>query len=514
MFDSHLSFAQANGYSRPHLTRSRSHTNPSSSLRVQAESQDGGTTNEQIASLRPTHSRTRSYLPPSSHEHSKTRAILTAPVTSAASAFEKSAEKLPRLHLPGSSHRHHHHSLSNSHSYVNAKGQASERSSKHDGHRRGHRSTQSEAHAHKSGPRSREGLPNLVAGLNAERVQHSQHQGRDAFGPGNASMADYASGGRFDPLSRSNAQTQYRAAPGDSQQPEAALTRRPSTVSELMARGDAARFAKRLHVKKHEIEQRDAEIATAEEELRSRIGEITSAGVEITRRLDYGYYNLLEKVNSLVGTIRSFQSLSRQTAVMIHNFEKETHRIDGDARRRIDAFHEGMEKRAEKGQALKARGEQVGAKAEQLEARLENARIILQNWEAREERGRERWRNAGGIMGWSLALLVGLVLVLALSKPYWSDAGDVLAAMTHASPHAAVMDNHNQNHHVSDLLDRGANLPDDVKKIMHDIAARSNLANRSVALPGSLAAPSLKGVSVGLGGGGADDPRLRRLDEL
>lgn len=275
------------------------------------------------------------------------------------------------------------------------------------------------------------------------------------------------------------------------------------------------RFAKRLHVKKHEIEQRDAEIATAEEELRSRIGEITSAGVEITRRLDYGYYNLLEKVNNLVGTIRSFQSLSRQTAVMIHNFEKETHRIDGDARRRIDAFHEGMEKRAEKGRALKARGEKVGAKAEELEARLENARIILQNWEAREERGRERWRNVGGIMGWSLALLVGFILVLALSKPYWSDAGDVLTAMTQTSPHAAVMDNHQK---ISDLLDRGASLPDDVMKIMYDIAARSNLANRSVPLPGSLAAPSLKGVSVGLDGGvgdgGGDDPRLRRLDEL
>ena len=343
-------------------------------------------------------------------------------------------------------------------------------------------------------------------------------------------MADFASGGRFDPLTRSNTQARNQTL-NDSQQADAGLPRRPSTVSEIMARGDAAKFAKRLHVKKHEIEQRDVEIAEAEEELRSRIGQITSTGVEITRRLDYGYYNLLEKVNSLVGTITSFQSLSRQTEVMMHNFDKETQRMESDARRRIAAFNEGVDKRAEKGRVLKERGDRIGAKAEELEARLENARIILQNLEAREERGRERWRHVGGFMGWSLALFVGVVLVLALSKPWWADARDVVVSgMTmrsttlpppSPSPPRVVATGVD----VDDVLTRQTSefhMPDDVRKLLREIAAKSHLANRTVEVPESLdAAAGVKGVGgdnehvdVSSGQIPGDDPRLRRLDEL
>ncbi|KIV91892.1 hypothetical protein PV10_06383 [Exophiala mesophila] len=545
MLDSHMLLAQAqagHSYSRPYLTRSRSQTNPAPSvLQEQSESQDGRATNEPVNTLRPTHSRSKSYLPPSSHEHSKTRTILTGPVASAASAIEKSAERLPRLHLPGSSHRHHQHTLSHSHSSINSKSQISERSSKHERHRRGHRSTQSEAHAHKPRGKSRDGLPHLVAGLNAERASHQHHQqyqqyqARDAFGPSDTSMADFASGGRFDLLTRSNTQARNQTL-NDSQQADAGLTRRPSTVSEIMARGDAAKFAKRLHVKKHEIEQRDVEIAEAEEELRSRIGQITSTGVEITRRLDYGYYNLLEKVNSLVGTITSFQSLSRQTEVMIHNFDKETQRMESDARRRIAAFHEGMDKRAEKGRMLKERGDRVGAKAEELEARLENARIILQNLEAREERDRERWRHVSGFMRWSLALFVGVVLVLALSKSWWADdARDVVSAMTMRSttpPHPHVVATGvdvDVDVDVDDVPTRQTlnfHMPDDVRELMRAIAAKRHLANRTVEVPGSGsldAAAGTKGVGgdhdehVDVSSGQIprdDDPRLRRLDEL
>ncbi|KEF63522.1 uncharacterized protein A1O9_01500, partial [Exophiala aquamarina CBS 119918] len=422
---------------RPVLSRSRSHTNPTRSDASPERSQFVAPPSARHPLTRPQHTRAKSYLAPEDSKSHSRAALLAAPATA---AFEKTAEKLPRLHLPGSSHRQHHHSQSHSSSGQNHS------PGKNVSHRR-HRHTQSEAHPGSHNPKhdkdrnTASTLPHLVARLNAEKERRtlqttlfsndnayshnnlsssSPQSSRYAdlqrtFGPSESTNADYNNGGRYD---------LHRRATSDTDQ----LPMVQKTSFELLLeRGDQTRFARRLHVKKDDIIRRDAELAEAEDEMRSRVNEITATGVDMTRRLDYGYYNLLEKLNNLIGTITSFQSLSKQTGQLVHNFEKETHRLETDTRHRAATFQETFQARDQRATELSQRGKTASRRAEDLSQRLENARMILENWEQREASNRRAWVRVNTVCWYTMVSIALLFLALILVKE-WCFHGDPVQA--------------------------------------------------------------------------------------
>jgi len=352
------------------------------------------------------------------------------------------------------------------------------------------------------------------------------------FGPSETTNADYIGGGRYD---------LHRRATSDTER----LPLVPKTSFELLLeRGDQTRFARRLHVKKDDIVRRDIELAEAEDEMRSKVNEITTTGVEMTRRLDYGYYNLLEKVNNLVGTITSFQSLSKQTGQLVHNFDKESHRLDTDTRHRAHAFHETFQARDKRAQALTERGKTASRRAEDLSQRLENARTILENWEQREASNRRAWHRVNTVCFYTTISIGLLLLALVMAKEGWF----------HGDPVQTGLGLHRREGHWNKSLRLGAepshgtaaaaadnermllahqNIPEEVRSFLLDVADR-NRDRESVLsdVPLELSSP---GSGSGLPSGSpnkkpggnlleklqqqqqqqeSEDPRLTKFDEL
>ncbi|EXJ78197.1 hypothetical protein A1O3_09358 [Capronia epimyces CBS 606.96] len=330
-------------------------------------------------------------------------------------------------------------------------------------------------------------LPHLVAGLNAEREKRmqapipSRPAQQHAFGPSGTTSSDYNEGGRYDP--------QLRAVSDPNRPPP-----RPKTSFEIeLERGDEARIARRVHVKKEDLIKRDAEIAAAEEEIRARVASITAKGVEITRRLDYGYYNLLETAGNVVAIITSFQSLSRQSEQLITNFDKETRRLDADTRKRVEAFKSGFEARDGKVQALAERGKRASTKAEDLSIRLENARLIVQNWERREDQVKKVWGHVFGAVWWTSIAVFVLVILVFLAKEWWFHGDPVKAGLVahnegswNQSLRLGGSEGSIAGYNERLLLQGregtpGAKVPEDVRRLLLDIAEKNR--RRKVMFP-------------------------------
>ena len=411
---------------RPTLYRSRSHTDPTKSGNLATRLEEA---EARARATRPQHTRSRSYISPVESKHeSKPR---SHPVAS--SALEKTAL---RLHLPGSSHKHKdkekekdHSSSHHRHSQSHTNLSLHNNDSSHSLPFRRHRPTQSEAQAPRrfASKENLANLPHLVAGLNAERERRTQQgnhynisnptsltgtttsaQAQHTFGPSAAQPKDFEPGGRYDQTSSNAYPELRRRATSDPSTRDAIPTLRaiqtplrPKTsFEELLERGANARVARRIHVRLEQIHALDRDLATGEEELRSWVAEITATGVEITRRLDYGYYNLLEKIGNLVSIIGSFQSLAKQSETLISNFERESDRIDADTLRRIETFRTGFTTRHEKAQTLASRSFAASQKATSLSMRLEAARQKVLDFEAREDKMRRVWDRVWGICWW------------------------------------------------------------------------------------------------------------------
>lgn len=527
---------------RPVLSRSRSHTDPSSGTSPSTQPQSAGP-KLPSTSTRPPHVRSQSYLSPTD---AKPRNAVTLPA--ATSALDKKAtEKVPRLHLPGSTHRNHHHANNHSHSHSHIDGTSSTTYKRH-------RPTQSDAPGYPRRLASKEALPHLVAGLNAEREKRSTNTSTAAsasiFGPSTAHLTDYAPGGRYD---------LQRPGTSDPDQPSTQPALRPplkpkTSFEEALERGDNARFAKRLHVKREDIVRRDAELQAAEDEMRVRIAEITATGAEMTRRLDYGYYNLLEKVGHLVATITSFQNLATQTGRLVANIDRESKRLEVDTRKRVKVFEDGFEARRRKAEVLAQRGQRVGQRAEELSARLERARVTVEEWERREDKFKRAWDRVFGIAWWTSIAVVVLVVAVVLGKE-WYFHGDPVKAGLRAhkegswnkslrlggdgaegerllftpgenkiEPSDIGTGNANINAKINAKIN--ANVPDDVRQILLEIAER-NRQRKTVfpEVPREIVAGCAEaencvsdGLKTGTGKGEPDqerdDPRLRMFDEL
>lgn len=137
----------------------------------------------------------------------------------------------------------------------------------------------------------------------------------------------------------------------------------------------------------------------------------------MTRRLDYTYYNLLEKITALNSTIGSFQELSDSASTLLSDFERETANLDQDIRRQIDDL-KGFQPQMQKADALERRMKLGRQRVEDLGNRLEDVRREIDRWEQRESEWQSRVSRRLRIL-WAVMGSAFLVFVLALIVQSW-----------------------------------------------------------------------------------------------
>lgn len=137
----------------------------------------------------------------------------------------------------------------------------------------------------------------------------------------------------------------------------------------------------------------------------------------MTRRLDYTYYNLLEKITALNSTIGSFQELSDSASTLLSDFERETANLDQDIRKQIDDL-KGFQPQMQKADALEKRMKLGRQRVEDLGRRLEAVRHEIDSWEQRESEWQSRVSRRLRIF-WAVVGSACLVLVLALILQNW-----------------------------------------------------------------------------------------------
>ncbi|KAL4953025.1 hypothetical protein BDW69DRAFT_11578 [Aspergillus filifer] len=132
-----------------------------------------------------------------------------------------------------------------------------------------------------------------------------------------------------------------------------------------------------------ELQQVRTRRSRGEEYLRSALAVIGTLATDITRRLDYTYYGLLEKIAALNVTIASFQELSDSTARLFDDFQHETSGLEQDIRKQIGDIHE-FQPQMQKIEALEERMRVSKIRAKALGNRLNFMRHEVDKWDKRE----------------------------------------------------------------------------------------------------------------------------------
>ena len=161
--------------------------------------------------------------------------------------------------------------------------------------------------------------------------------------------------------------------------------------------------------------------------LRSALSSIGTLATDVTRRLDYTYYNLLEKITALNSTIGLFQELSDSASTLLSDFERETAGLDQEIRKQINDL-KGFEPQIQKADALEERMTAGRQRVEDLGKRLETVRREIDLWERRESEWQSRISRRLRIF-WTIVGSALLVLVFAVVLQNWpalQSAGDQL----------------------------------------------------------------------------------------
>ncbi|KAL4887897.1 hypothetical protein BDV59DRAFT_206549 [Aspergillus ambiguus] len=156
-----------------------------------------------------------------------------------------------------------------------------------------------------------------------------------------------------------------------------------------------------------------------EEYLRSVLSFIGTLATDITRRLDYTYYNLLEKIAALNTTVASFQELSDSTTTLLTDFERETVRLEQDIRKQIGDLHE-FQPQIQRIEDLEERMRAGRARASALSDRLELMRAEIDRWEKREVEFQTRVNRRLRIF-WAVVAAAFLAALLAVLLQSHSD---------------------------------------------------------------------------------------------
>ncbi|KAJ5160659.1 uncharacterized protein N7482_007663 [Penicillium canariense] len=166
-----------------------------------------------------------------------------------------------------------------------------------------------------------------------------------------------------------------------------------------------------------DLEQVQKRRKQGEEYLRSALASIGTLATDVTRRLDYTYYNLLEKITALNATIGSFQELSDSASTLLNDFDRETAGLDQDIRKQINEL-KGFEPQIQKADALDERMKKGRQRVEDLGKRLAAVRQEIDSWEQRETEWQSRISRRLRIV-WGIVGSAFLVLVLALVLQNW-----------------------------------------------------------------------------------------------
>ncbi len=371
-----------------------------------------------------------------------------------------------------------------------------------------HRHTQSDVHGggFRSHRRDRsDGLPHLTAGLAIERERRAEQaklssDSWTALGNDLRRIASNRSGriGTAGPgiveatgLRRSNSDPKKRTQ--QNQKSEAEI---------LLDLAEARKMAKRASLTHKAVDRLRKTNAEAEEELQRQLADINKTSADMTRRLDYTYYNLLEKVGNLVAVVQSFQSLSSQSRDMIDHFTKEASMLERDVRIKVERFKTSFEEREERVRTLEERGASANTKAQDLGARLEKARQRVEDWEKKEGVERRRrswlWRSC-----WMVAIVVLLVMYVGLTWREWRSEVDIVRrALMHENGKVWILSRGLS--HEKEAVER-TEVPADVKDILSRVAERRGLPSRQPSPTGAITEPASR---LGI------DERLAALDQL
>ncbi|KAL4814433.1 hypothetical protein BDW67DRAFT_166032 [Aspergillus spinulosporus] len=154
-----------------------------------------------------------------------------------------------------------------------------------------------------------------------------------------------------------------------------------------------------------------------EQYLRSALSAVGTLATDITRRLDYTYYGLLEKIAALTMTIVSLQELSDTTSKLSDDFQRETTGLEQDIRKQIGDLHE-FQPQVQRIEALEERMRASKTRAKALSNRLDAMRSEIENWDKREMEWQMRTNQRLRIF-WGIITSVILASLVAIILQHW-----------------------------------------------------------------------------------------------
>lgn len=272
---------------------------------------------------------------------------------------------------------------------------------------------------------------------------------------------------------------------------------------------EEAKRQKALKDAAEEVERLKARGKEGEVELRRAVDEVGEVSTTVTRRLDYTYYNLLEKLGQLSATIQSFHGLSEQTARLVEEFEKESTGVVDEVGRQVDEM-EGwgyVRKREERIEGLEERMRNRRERAESLGKRLEIVREKVQGWETREGEWQKSISRRLRMTWTCLALVLASCVVFFVLCCLSGDAPPPHEMLVAATKMDKERDRGKPFVNRSLYIDveklKDFRVPRDVEDVLKTVM------NGGQGRP-SASAPTLGTTATEH----AEDPRLRRFDEL
>jgi hypothetical protein len=148
--------------------------------------------------------------------------------------------------------------------------------------------------------------------------------------------------------------------------------------------------------------------------LRTSIAHLAALSTSITRQLDYTYYNLLEKVSSLLGTIHSFRELLSVTNTFSREFTTQSNTLLIETENSINDF-KNFSLQSSRISELEKRLKRGRERAEELATRLDVVRERVEAWEKREGDWERRANRRLRILWGSFATALILIAVLLFS---------------------------------------------------------------------------------------------------
>ncbi|CRG89899.1 hypothetical protein PISL3812_06938 [Talaromyces islandicus] len=154
-----------------------------------------------------------------------------------------------------------------------------------------------------------------------------------------------------------------------------------------------------------------------EESLRTKLSSVGSLAADITRRLDYTYYNLLERVSTLYSTIRAFQDLVDSSSTLQDDFERDNANLEQDFRRQLGEFKQFCPQ-IDRIDVLEKRMSAGRNKMEALGKRLDSVRQEIEGWERRENEWQARVSRRLRIF-WAIIITATVLVVIAYVVQEW-----------------------------------------------------------------------------------------------